>query len=618
MVILTAEELCMAFGVNTILDKAAITIDEGERIGVVGKNGAGKSTLLKILANDINPDDGKISKRRGLSAHYVSQECLLDLDKTVLENIKDGAAHIYKMLEQYENGEGDAHVLEHELTQNNGWDIDNTIEVAMCQLNTPPNDKICSELSGGEQRRVAICKAIISQPDLLILDEPTNHLDTESIEWLENFLKGYKGTSLFVTHDRYFLDRVATRVIEVESGQIYSYEGNYTAYLEGRAKRILELEQNESRRKSYIRREIDWIRRGPKARGTKAKYRIQKFDDIAGQKAYIPEDDVDLIIPPPQKLGNIIMEITDLGMSRGGKKLFEGMNFTFERGVCLGIVGHNGTGKSTLLKLILDQLKPESGNIKIGQNTVFNYIDQNRFLLDESKTVMDEAADGKDYVMLGDIKVSVWTYLKRFLFTDDRIRQNIKRLSGGEKNRLLLAKMIKYGGNFLILDEPTNDLDLPTLRVLEEALEWFAGCSIVVSHDRYFLNRICTHILAFDNKGGHQIMEGDYDYFLEKEKEKANELAKKATPSTETPRIKETKKKKTLTWAEQKEFETIEDDIMLAEEKVEEIEAEMASDDFFEKQGHRMEEVTKSLKDAKEKAAELFERWEFLSSKQEN
>ncbi len=610
MVILTAQDLCMAFGVNTILDNAAVTINAGERIGVVGKNGAGKSTLLKILAEDIRPDGGNISKRRGLSAHYVSQECVLDLDKTVLQNIQDGAAHIYDMMTQYENGEGDIHELEHLLTQNNGWDIDNTIKIAMQELNTAPEDKLCSQLSGGEQRRVAICKAIVSCPDLLILDEPTNHLDTQSIEWLETYLKSYGGTSLFVTHDRYFLDNVATRVIEVEQGQIYTYEGNYTAYLEGRAKRVADLELNESKRKSYIRREIDWIRRGPKARGTKAKYRVQKFDEMVNSKTFTPDESVELIIPPPQKLGNIILEINDLGMTRGGKKLFDGMNFTFERGTCLGIVGHNGTGKSTLLKLILDELEAESGSIKVGQNTVFNYIDQNRFLLDESKTVMDEAADGKDHVMLGEFKVSVWTYLKRFLFTDDRIRQEINLLSGGEKNRLLLAKMIKYGGNFLILDEPTNDLDLPTLRVLEEALEWFMGCSIVVSHDRYFLNRICTHILSFDGSGEHEILEGDYDYYLEKckQKEKEAKVADKQEKEAVT-----TKKKTGMSWSEKKEFETIEDDILVAEEAVEEIEAKMAAPDFYEKHGDQMEEITKDLKDAKKVAAQLFERWEYLS-----
>ncbi len=616
MVILTALDISIKFGIQVILDQANLTINEGERIGVVGKNGAGKSTLLKILGGAILPDDGKITSRRGLKAKYVAQECELDLSKTVLENIKDGAAHIYSMLDQYESGKGDHQELEHELTHCDGWDIDNHIKIAMQELNTPPADKLCSDLSGGERRRVGICRAIVSRPDLLILDEPTNHLDTGSIQWLENFLKSYGGTSLFVTHDRYFLDQVATRVIDVDNGSIYSYDGNYTAYLQGKAERDAKLELLEQKRKDYIRREIDWIRRGPKARGTKAKYRIQKFDDAVNSKFHSTEDDVELIIPPPQKLGNIILEMTDVSMERGGKKLFDNLNFTFERGTCLGVVGKNGTGKSTLLKLVLGDLEPVNGNIRVGQNTVFNYIDQERFLLDESKTVMEEAADGKEYVMLGDHKLSAWTYLKRFLFTDERIRQPIQQLSGGEKNRLLLAKMIKYGGNFLILDEPTNDLDLATLRVLEEAIENFPGCVMVVSHDRYFLNRICTHVLAFEGDGTYYLNDGDYDYYLTKKKEKddaarAAELAKKQKVVKEQPKPK----KKGLSWGEKKEFETIEDDIMTAEMAVAEVEALMSEPDFYEKHGNEFTKITAELDEARRKVAHFYERWEYLNEK---
>lgn len=615
MVILSALDISIKFGIQVILDKANLTINHGERIGVVGKNGAGKSTLLKILSKTIAPDDGEITSRRGLQVKYVSQDCELDLSKTVIENIRDGASRIYKMLEEYESGEGDLHEMEHALTECDGWDIDNHIKIAMQELNVPPSDKLCSDLSGGEKRRVGICRAIVSRPDLLILDEPTNHLDTGSIEWLENFLKSYSGTSLFVTHDRYFLDQVATRVIDVDKGQINSYEGNYSAYLTGKAERDAKLEILEQKRKDYIRREIDWIRRGPKARGTKAKYRIQKFDEAKSAKFYSEESDVDLIIPPPPKMGNIILELNDVCMERGGKKLFDNLDFTFERGTCLGIVGKNGTGKSTLLKLVLDELKPVGGNIRVGQNTVFNYIDQNRFLLDEEKTVMEEATDGKEYVMLGDHKLSAWTYVKRFLFTDEQIRQSVKQLSGGEKNRLLLAKMIKYGGNFLILDEPTNDLDLATLRILEEAIENFPGCVMVVSHDRYFLNRICTHTLAFEGDGTYFLNDGNYDYYLEKKKQL--DAAKKA-PVIKKEKVVEKPKKKGLSWAEKKEFETIEDDIMTAEMAVEEIETTMAEPDFYDKHGNELQTFTKNLEEAKEKVAHLYERWDYLNEKSAN
>jgi len=615
MVILSALDISMKFGIQVILDKANLTINHGERIGVVGKNGAGKSTLLKILSKTIAPDDGEITTRRGLQVKYVSQDCELDLSKTVIENIRDGASRIYKMLEQYESGEGDLHEMEHALGECDGWDIDNHIKIAMQELNVPPSDKLCSELSGGEKRRVGICRAIVSRPDLLILDEPTNHLDTGSIEWLENFLKSYSGTSLFVTHDRYFLDQVATKVIDVDRGQINSYDGNYSAYIVGKAERDAKLELMEQKRKDYIRREIDWIRRGPKARGTKAKYRIQKFDEAKNSKFFSEESDVDLIIPPPPKTGNIILELNDVSMERGGKNLFNNLNFHFERGTCLGIVGKNGTGKSTLLKLVLEELKPVGGNIRVGQNTVFNYIDQNRFLLDEEKTVMEEATDGKEYVMLGDHKLSAWTYVKRFLFTDEQIRQSVKQLSGGEKNRLLLAKMIKYGGNFLILDEPTNDLDLATLRILEEAIENFPGCVMVVSHDRYFLNRICTHTLAFEGDGTYFLNDGNYDYYLEKKRQL--ESAKKA-PAVKKEKVVEKPKKKGLSWAEKKEFETIEDDIMTAEMSVEEIETTMAEPDFYEKHGSELATFTKSLEEAKEKVAHLYERWDYLNEKSAN
>lgn len=619
MVILTALDLSIKFGTQVVLDHANLTINESERIGVVGRNGAGKSTLLRILAGAMAPDDGEIKARRSLTVKYVAQECELDQTKTVLENIKDGASHIFKMIEDYEGGDCDHDELEHSLTLCDGWDIENHIKVAMQELNAPPADKLCSDLSGGERRRVGICRAIVSRPNLLILDEPTNHLDTSSIEWLENFLKSYGGTSLFVTHDRYFLDQVATRVIDVDNGAIYSYEGNYSAYIEGKAARDAKMELQEQKRKDYIRREIDWIRRGPKARGTKAKYRVDKFNEAKSAKFYTSEDEVELVIPPPPKMGNVILELNDVSMERGGKKLFNDLNFEFERGTCLGIVGKNGTGKSTLLKLILGELEPKSGSVRVGQNTQFNYIDQERFLLDENKTVMEEAADGKEYVMLGDHKLSAWTYLKRFLFTDERIRQNVKQLSGGEKNRLLLAKMIKYGGNFLILDEPTNDLDLATLRVLEEALEYFPGCVVVVSHDRYFLNRICSHILAFEGDGSYYLNDGDYDYYVTKKMEKESQLkAAVEQKKSEVAKPKAQAKKSSLSWAENKEFETIEDDIMEAETAVEELEEMMSAPDFYEKHGDRLAEITAELDAAKEKASQLYERWEFLSAKKDS
>ena len=620
MVITTAQDISMAYGSQILLKDANLTINAGERIGMVGKNGTGKSTFLKIMARTLQPDSGELINRRGQTVGFVAQECKLDNEKTVIENIRQGASRIYEMLDNYESGEGDMHQLEIELSNCDGWDIDNHIKIAMQSLSAPPADKLCANLSGGERRRVAICQAIISHPDLLILDEPTNHLDTGAIEWLEKFLLGYSGTVFFVTHDRYFLDQVCSRVVELDKGTLHSYNGNYSKFLIESAKREAAAELMEGRRQSFVRREIDWIRRGPKARGTKSKSRIERFNQANEAKYFEAEKEVDLIIPPPPKLGNIIVDLNEVTMERGGKKLFDDMTFTFERGTKVGIVGKNGTGKSTLLKLILGQLEPTSGSIRVGDNTKFNYVDQERLQLDGTKTVLEEIADEKDYVQLGEERISVWGYLKRFLFEDERINTKVNLLSGGEKNRLLLAKMLKHGGNFLILDEPTNDLDLATLRVLEEALEWFPGCVLVVSHDRYFLNRVCTHVIAFEENASYFINDGDFDYYMAKKGER--DAAVKAAADAEKKRVAAEKAKpaekapiKKLSWSEKQEFESIEEVIMVAEGKVEELETKFAAPDFHTKHGNQTIELSKELEAAKTEVAKLYKRWDELSAR---
>ncbi|HEX2866483.1 MAG TPA: ABC-F family ATP-binding cassette domain-containing protein [Ignavibacteriales bacterium] len=619
-VIVTAGELEVHFGEHVILDKASLSIHEGDRIGLIGRNGSGKSTFLKIIAGHLEPDSGVVSRKRDLRTGYLSQEFTLEDNKTVYENIVEGASDVKALLHEYETLPHDSnkrHLLEEKIIAADGWNLDQRIRIIMHSLNAPEGERLTGTLSGGEKRRVAMCKALIAHPDFLILDEPTNHLDTESIEWTEEFLAGYSGTCLFVTHDRYFLDRIANRIVELSNGTFYSHQGNYTDYLINKAEREYNQEQEENKRQSFLRRELEWVRKGPRARRTKAKSRLDHYFEVASQRPPEKEVDVEMIIPPAVKPGTKILNLKHLSAEIGDKKLFQDLNFIFEAGRKLGIVGRNGLGKTTLLKVILGEVPPKEGKVETGERTFFNYVDQARILLNEDNTVLQELGQGRDFISFGEEKLTIWKYLRRFLFTDDRINTKIERLSGGEKSRLLLARILKDGGNFLILDEPTNDLDLPTLRILEEALTEFEGCVIVVSHDRYFLNRVCNGILAFEGDGNVYFSEGDYDYYLEKRRLRLKEAEKKTSPAA-AAQIKEKIPEKPkpaqrkLKWKEARELETIESDIMLAEEEVSRIEAIFSSGDFYEKYARQTNELNLELENAKQRVHHLYERWEEL------
>ena len=517
--ILTATEITVRYGDRTVLDPATLAIDEGDRIGLVGRNGCGKTTFLRILAGLQSPDSGDVTRRRELVVSYLPQDFMLDPAKNVLENIRDGAQHVLDLIAEFESLPHDSkrhEELEHRIAALEGWTLDRRIETAMSHLNCPAADRRIDTLSGGEKRRVAMCRALVSDPDLLILDEPTNHLDPESIEWVAEFLDEFHGSFLVVTHDRYFLDRVAKRMVELSDGRFFSHAGNYTDYLLDKAERQAADATIEHKRQMFLKKELAWVRQGPRAQRSKQKNRFERYYETAAQDGPVIEEDVELCIPPPPQLGNRVVELSNLGMDLGGRTLFRGFNFTFENGQRIGVAGRNGLGKTTLLKIILGQLAPTEGTVKTGQLTKFNYVDQGRIQLREERTALEEVSDGTEFVIFGDGKISLRSYLKRFLFADDRITTQVKYLSGGERSRLLLARILKNGGNFLILDEPTNDLDLPTLRVLEEALIAFPGIVLVVSHDRYFLNRVCTDILAFEGDGKIHHSVGDYDYYLEK------------------------------------------------------------------------------------------------------
>ncbi|MCK9426235.1 MAG: ATP-binding cassette domain-containing protein [Ignavibacteriaceae bacterium] len=613
-VILTAMELEVRFGEQVILDKASLSVHEGDRIGLVGRNGAGKSIFLKVISGILNPDSGEVAKKKKLVTGMLSQEFTLDETKNVHENILDGASKIVALVTEYEQLPHDSkqrHLLEEKILQIDGWNLERKIDLLIKSLNAPEPDREIASLSGGEKRRVALCRALISQPDLLILDEPTNHLDTDSIEWIENFLTEYKGTCIFVTHDRYFLDRIANRIVELSSGTFFSHQGNYTDYLINKAERQAVKEVEESKRQNFLRRELDWVMRGPKARRTKAKSRLDNYYEVAAQQSTEVELDVEMIIPPAEKLGKKVLELKNVGIKLGDKLLFEDLNFDFAAGRKLGIIGKNGVGKTTLLKIILGSLHPTKGKLELGEKTDFNYIDQARLLLNDEDTVVEAIGEGSESIKFGKYQMGVWTYLRRFLFTDDRINTKVGRLSGGERSRLTLAKIIKNGGNFLLLDEPTNDLDLPTLRVLEEALIAFEGCVIVVSHDRYFLNRVCNGILAFEENGTIHFSEGNYDYYIEKRKARIK-IEPVSSQKEKSEGKKQKLKIKKLTWKEAKELETIEEEIIVAEQEVERIEKIFSAPDFYEKYASQTIVLNLQLDQAKELVKKLFNRWEEL------
>jgi ATP-binding cassette subfamily F protein uup len=616
--IISASEVTVRYNNRTILDAATLGIQEGDRIGLVGRNGCGKTTFLKILAGLQAPDSGEVSRQRDLVVSYLPQDFMLDESKNVYENIRDGAQHVLDLIAEFESLRPDSQrheALEQRIQVLEGWTVDRRIEVAMAHLNCPPAERRIDSLSGGEKRRVAMARAVVSDPDFLMLDEPTNHLDPESIEWLAEFLESFHGSFFVITHDRYFLDRVATSILELYDGKFFSHAGNYTDYLLAKAERQEADATIEHKRQMFLKKELAWVRQGPRAQRSKQKDRFERYYATAAQDGPTVEEDVELVIPPPPQLGNRTVEVSNLGMSIAGRKLFSGFNFTFENGKRVGVCGRNGLGKSTLLKIIVGQLAPTEGTLKSGQLTKFNYVDQGRLQLNEERTVLDEVADGTEFVQWGEAKISVRSYLKRFLFADDRILTQVKKLSGGERSRLLLARILKSGGNFLILDEPTNDLDLPTLRVLEEALIAFPGVVCVVSHDRYFLNRVCTDILAFEGDGRIYHSVGDYDYYLEKRQRQATAAAKlEAKKVVVAPPAPKGPKPRKLSFKEARELEGIEAQIHALEAEASRIENLFSDPDFFRKNAAQVNDLTRAMETAKETAARLYQRWEELEA----
>jgi len=512
-----------------ILKGIYLSFYPGAKIGVIGSNGSGKSTLLRIMAGVDTDFLGEARPLAGTRIGYLPQEPQLDPTRDVRGNVEDGVAHLRKLLDDFNEiamkfaePMDDAQMeklldkqgrLQEQIDHLGLWELDHKLDMAMDALRLPPGDADVTTLSGGERRRVALCRLLLSEPDMLLLDEPTNHLDAESVAWLEHYLEDFKGTVVAITHDRYFLDNVAKWILELDRGAGIPWEGNYSSWLEQKEKRLAVEEKQASARQKTLQHELEWVRMSPKARQAKSKARLQRYEELRAEAERQSEGSVEILIPVPERLGEEVVIAKDLAKGYGDRLLFEGLNFSLPRGGIVGVIGPNGAGKTTLFRMIAGSETPDSGQLTVGKTVKLAYVDQSRDALEGNKTVYEEISGGEDELLFGNRRVNARAYCAGFNFRGSDQQKRVKDLSGGERNRVHMAKLLKSGGNLLLLDEPTNDLDVDTLRALEDALTGFAGCAVVISHDRWFLDRIATHILAFEGDSQAYWFEGNYqDY----------------------------------------------------------------------------------------------------------
>ncbi|GBD40900.1 Energy-dependent translational throttle protein EttA [bacterium HR39] len=528
-------------GGRRVLDDVTLAFLPGAKIGVVGHNGAGKSTLLRIMAGLDTDFSGEAWAADGIRVGLLEQEPRLDPERTVIEHVMDGVAEVKALLDRFtevsmrfaevaddvemERLMAEQAELQEKIDAVDGWEIDRMVEMAMDALRCPPPDTPAGVLSGGEKRRVALCRLLLSRPDLLLLDEPTNHLDAESVAWLEQHLKTYPGTVVCVTHDRYFLDNVAGWILELDRGRAIPFEGNYSAWLEAKRRRLEQEAKEEQARRRTLEREAEWIRSTPQARRAKAKARIRAYEELLREARERPPQAAQIVIPPGPRLGDVVLEVEHLYKGYGDRLLIEDLSLRVPPGAIVGVIGPNGVGKTTLFRMIVGQERPDAGTIRLGETVVLGYVDQTRDALDPDRTVWEEITDGQDVIELGRHRVQGRAYVAAFNFRGADQQKKVGELSGGERNRVHLAKLLKSGANFLLLDEPTNDLDVDTLRALEDALLDFAGSVMVISHDRWFLDRICTHILAFEGDSRVTFFEGN---FTEYEEDRVRRLGEEA------------------------------------------------------------------------------------------
>ena len=533
--VFTISNLSKTYGAKTVLENINLSFYHGAKIGIVGENGSGKSTLLKIMAGEDTEFDGKADPLKGTRVGFISQEPLLDMNKTVRENVEEAFSDIKKLLKEFNEvttkmGESLSEAemekalekmgrLQDQIDSVDGWELDRQINVAMDALVLPPDDQLSSSLSGGEARRVALCRALLKKPDILLLDEPTNHLDAETVQWMEETLANYPGNVIVSTHDRYFLDNITKWILELESGRGIPFEGNYTSWLEQKSELLKKRRKTASSLQKKVDQELEWLRASPSARRTKNKSRINDYEKLISQKVEIDENTLDIQIDSGPPLGEKVIEVTNMTKGYKNNLLIKDLTFSIPRGAVVGLIGPNGTGKTTLFRMVVGEESPDSGKIEIGSSVKLSYVDQHRHSLDDEKTIFEEITGGTDQIEVSGRPINSRSYVGKFNFKGSDQQKKVGNLSGGERNRVHLAKLLKRGGNVLLLDEPTNDLDVTTLRNLESAILNFSGCVLVISHDRFFLNRICTHLLVFEGDSKVRWFDGNFEEYQEKRRE---------------------------------------------------------------------------------------------------
>lgn len=582
-------ELNLAFDEKVILNEVTFGIQTGQVVGLVGKNGAGKTSLLRVISEELEPDSGDITKLKGLRIGYLPQEFELSSEKTVYENILEA---------------------EHFVGLEIDWKVEEEINDLLKELRCPDKNDLIKNLSGGQKRRVALAKALINKPDLLILDEPTNHLDLETIEHLEKLIKSFDGAILLVSHDRYFLDRVTTQIFELYEAKVYSHKGNYSKYLKSKEIRLGIEESADDKRKQVLKKEREWVYAGVKARETKNKGRLRRYDEMMEIEDFRREKEPDIVIPKPFELGNKIVNLDNVTIKTpNGQVVVKDFNLEFLEGMKIGLLGPNGVGKSTLLRALIGEGGASIGEINIGENTIFNYLDQEKAQLDPNKTIFKEVSNEKEKVQFGERMINSRAYLKRFLFDPEMIKRHISELSGGERTRVVLAKILKRGGNFLVLDEPTNDLDLDILAVLETSVQQFNGCAVIVSHDRYFLNQVCNYILFLRGDGEFILSTGDYDSFVRKFG--GIEIASYAE-DVNKEKQEDKKWKKALAKKEReqkKKVGQLERKMETMQEKIVDLQNKFADPDFYNRNRDKLVELHAKLEKWKEDLAKLEAEW---------
>ena len=533
--VFTISGLSKTYGAKTVLENINLSFYHGAKIGIVGENGSGKSTLLKIMAGEDTEFEGKADPLKGTRIGFISQEPHLDMNKTVRENVEDAFSEVKKLLnefnevsakmgeplpdEEMEKALEKMGRLQDQIDAVDGWELDRQINVAMDALVLPPDDQQPSTLSGGEARRVALCRALLQKPDILLLDEPTNHLDAETVQWMEETLANYPGNVIVSTHDRYFLDNITKWILELENGRGIPFEGNYTSWLEQKAGLLKQRDKTASSLQRKVDQELEWLRASPSARRKKNKSRISDYEKLVAQKMEVDENTLDIQIDSGPKLGEKVIEATGLIKGYNNNLLIKDLTFSIPRGAVVGLIGPNGTGKTTLFRMVVGEESPDAGKIEIGSSVKLSYVDQHRHDLDGDKTIFEEITGGTDQIEVGGRSINSRSYVGKFNFKGSDQQKKVANLSGGERNRVHLAKLLRRGGNVLLLDEPTNDLDVTTLRNLESAILNFSGCVLVISHDRFFLNRICTHLLVFEGESKVRWFEGNFEEYQEKRRE---------------------------------------------------------------------------------------------------